>query len=302
MGWVGPSISLLMPAHPTIKHKENGMLIDKRVVGVNTVLLIIVVVTWGMFLTGCTSAEDKREYRDAQVRVIGSQVSARTEEGKADAAARAALYEAMAEVARNAPDSADAIAVALAVASVKEEEDSSGAIVQLHREQNEALEVAKVVAPALINTLGTVAIAGYQASVNKAQSDNAASVAIADSAANADVMRSVTQMATVGLDQEAVSVGGDYTVAGGDMDRSIDTSTASSTASTETSSVTETTSSVTDSYNQTTYTTTDGTKVSLEDIEALIGAGLTVKVIIDNEEVEVEQCPNGGLTFGGGSC
>jgi hypothetical protein len=242
-------------------------------------------------LTGCTSAQDKKEYRNAQVQVIGAQVSGRTEEGKADAAARAALYEAMAEVARNAPDSADAIAVALAVASVKEEEDSSGAIVQLHREQNEAVELTKALAPALISTIGTVAVAGYQASVNKTQSDNAASVAIADSAANADVMRSVTQMATVGLGRETVSVGGDYTTVGNDMDQSV---TTTSTASTESS-----VSTVTDSNNQTTYTTTDGTKVSLEDIEALLGAGLRVTVVIDDEPVEVEQCAD-TLTFGGG--
>ena len=254
-------------------------------------------------LTACTSAQDKKEYRDAQVQVIGAQVSGRTEEGKADAAARAALYAAMAEVARNAPDSADAIAVALAVSSVKEEADSSGAIVQLHREQNEMLEVAKVVAPALINTLGTVAVAGYQASVNKTQSDNAASVAIADSAANADVMRSVTQMATVGLGRETVSVGGDYTTVGNDMDQSVTTTTSStnteSSTSTNTSTNTSSVSTVTDSNNQTTYTTTDGTNVSLEDIEALLGAGLRVTVIIDGEPVEVTQCDE-TLTFGGG--
>lgn len=248
-------------------------------------------------LTACTSAQDKKEYRDAQVQVIGAQVSGRTEEGKADAAARAALYAAMAEVARNAPDSADAIAVALAVSSVKEEADSSGAIVQLHREQNEMLEVAKVVAPALINTLGTVAVAGYQSSVNKTQSDNAASVAIADSAASADVMRSVTQMATVGLGRDTVSVGGDYTTVGNDMDQSVTTSSTSSTSSTTTES--SSVSTVADSNNQTTYTTTDGTNVSLEDIEALLGAGLRVTVIIDGEEVEVTQCAE-TLTFGGG--
>ena len=248
-------------------------------------------------LTACTSAQDKKEYRDAQVQVIGAQVSGRTEEGKADAAARAALYAAMAEVARNAPDSADAIAVALAVSSVKEEADSSGAIVQLHREQNEMLEVAKVVAPALINTLGTVAVAGYQSSVNKTQSDNAASVAIADSAASADVMRSVTQMATVGLGRDTVSVGGDYTTVGNDMDQSVTTSSTSSTSSTTTES--SSVSTVADSNNQTTYTTTEGTNVSLEDIEALLGAGLRVTVIIDGEEVEVTQCAE-TLTFGGG--
>lgn len=263
-------------------------------------------------LTACTSAQDKREYRDAQARVIGSQVSARTEQGKADATARAALYEAMAEVARNAPDSADAIAVALAVASVQEEADTDGALVQLHREQNEVLEVAKVVAPALITTVGTVAIAGYQASVNKTQSDNAAAVAVADSAANADVMRSVTQMATVGLGRETVSVGGDYTTVGNDMDRSVTNTTSSTeissvTSSTEASSVTSSTetsstantTTTTDSYNQTTYTTADGTNVDIADIEALLGAGLRVTVIIDGEEVEVTQCED-TLTFGGG--
>jgi hypothetical protein len=252
-------------------------------------LLVLAVV---VALTGCTSAQEKREYRRAQVDVINSQVEARAREGSAEATARAALYAAMAEVARNAPDSADAIAVAMAVASVQEEEDTDGAIVQLHREQNEVLEVAKAVAPALINTLGTVAVAGYQASVNKTQSDNAASVAIADSAANADVMRSVTQMATVGLGRDTLTVGGDYTTVGNDMDQSVTTTTSST--STESSSV----STVTDSYNETTYTTTDGTNVSLEDIEALLANGIQVTVVIDGEEVEVEQCED-SLTFGG---
>ncbi len=252
-------------------------------------------------LTACTSAQDRREYRDAQARVIGSQVSARTEQGKADASARAALYEAMAEVAKNSPDSADAIAVAMAVASVQEETDTDGALVQLHREQNEAIEVVKAVAPALITTVGTVAVAGYQASVNKTQSDNAAAVAIADSAANADVMRSVTQMATVGLGRDTVSVAGDYTTVGNDMDQSVTTTTSSTSTeiNTETSTATSSVSTVTDSNNQTTYTTTDGTNVDLADIEALLGAGLRVTVIIDGEEVEVTQCEE-TLTFGGG--
>ena len=250
-------------------------------------------------LTGCTSAQEKREYRRAQVDVISTQVEARAREGSADATARAALYQAMAEVARNSPDSADAIAVAMAVASVQEEEDSTGAIVQLHREQNEAIEVVKAVAPALITTVGTVAVAGYQASVNKAQSDNAALVAIADSAANADVMRSVTQMATVGLGRDTLSVGGDYTTVGNDMDQSVTTTSTNTETNTETSTATSSVSTVTDSNNQTTYTTTEGTNVDLADIEALLGAGLRVTVIIDGEEVEVTQCDD-TLTFGGG--
>jgi hypothetical protein len=255
----------------------------------------IIALSIGVVLAGCTSAEQKQDYRDAQVQVIGAQVSGRTEEGKADAAARAALYAAMAEVARNAPDSADAIAVALAVSSVKEEADSSGAIVQLHREQNEAVELTKAIAPALIGAVSTVAVAGYQASVSKNNSDNAALVALGDSAADADIMRSVTNMASTGLSRETVSVGGDYTTAGNDMDQSVTTSSTNTATTTESSSV----STVTDSYNETIYTTTDGTNVSLEDIEALLGAGLRITVVIDGEEVEVTQCDD-TLTFGGG--
>ena len=147
----------------------------------------IAIISAGLILGGCTSAEQKQEYRNAQVQVIGAQVSGRTEQDKANAAARAALYQAMAEVARNAPDSADAIAVAMAVASVQEEEDTDGALVQLHREQNEAIEVVKAVAPALITTVGTIAVAGYQAICYlRTTADNAAIVALGDSAADAD--------------------------------------------------------------------------------------------------------------------
>ena len=261
----------------------------------------VLAVALGAYLTGCTSAEQKREYRNAQVQVIGAQVSGRTEQDKANASARAALYQAMAEVARNAPDSADAIAVAMAVASVQEEADSSGAIVQLHREQNEAIEVVKAVAPALITTVGTVAVAGYQASVSKNNSDNAAIVALGDSAADADIMRSVTNMASTGLGRDTLSVGGDYTTVGNDMDQSVTTSSTNTETNTTTDTNTETSSvsTVTDSYNETIYQTSEGTNVSLADIEALIANGIAVTVIIDGEEVEVTQCDD-TLTFGGG--
>ena len=261
----------------------------------------IIALSIGAVLAGCTSAEQKQDYRDAQVQVIGAQVSGRTEQDKANASARAALYQAMAEVAKNAPDSADAIAVAMAVASVQEEADSSGAIVQLHREQNEAVELTKAIAPALIGTLGTVAVAGYQASVSKNNSDNAAIVALGDSAADASIMQSVTEMAAIGLSQNSVSVGGDYTTVGNDMDQSVTTSSTNTETNTTTDTNTETSSvsTVTDSYNETIYQTSEGTNVSLADIEALIANGIAVTVIIDGEEVEVTQCDD-TLTFGGG--
>jgi hypothetical protein len=272
------------------------MQIDKKDVVIKTVLLSIVIFTLGPLLVGCTSAEQKKEYRDAQVSVISTQVDARAKESSADAAARIALYAAMAEVARTSPSSADAIAVAMAISSVKEESSSDNGIVQLHKEQSEAVEIAKYVAPSLIQTLGTVAIAGYQSSVSKNNSDNAALVALGESGKDADIMRSVTDMASVGLSRDTVSVGGDYNEAGGSIDQSINTSTAQ--ANTTTSEQNDM--SVTNSNNQTTYQTSDGTNVSLADIEALIANGIQVTVIIDGEEVEVQQCED-ELTFGG-SC
>jgi carbohydrate-binding DOMON domain-containing protein len=94
-------------------------------------------------------------------------------------------------------------------------------------------------------------------------------------------------------------------VTGGNVDQSTQTSTATST-NTETNTTTTTTTN-TDSNNVTEYVTneyvtTEGTNVSLEDIQALLANNLEVTVLIDGEAVEVEQCEDGGLTFGGDTC
>ena len=248
-------------------------------------------------MSACTSTQEKREYRRSQVEVISTQVEARSRDNSAGAQARVALYEAMAEVARSAPDSADAIAVAMAISSVREESDTTGPIVQLHREQNEALEVVKAVAPSLIGVLGTVGTVSLNADVAKTQSRNNAAIQINDSQQDARIVEAVAGLGAAASAQVGTSVGGDYYVTGGDLDQSTVTSTATTT-STSTETSTETTS---DSNNVTTYTTTDGTSVTLEDIQELLESNLRVTVLIDDEEVEVEQCPDGSLTFGGGS-
>ena len=279
-------------------HKENGMLTDKQLNFIRVLLFVFVVVTWSMYLTGCSSAADKRDYRDSQVEIISSQSKSRASERSADAAARVALYQAMAAVAQSSPESADAIAVALAISSVNDAEDDTDVIATLHREESEAVKIAQAVGPALITTIGTVAVAGYQSSVSKNNSNNAALVALGDSASDAQIMKSVTDMAAVGLDRGSVNVGGDYTTVGNDMDQSMTSTVSSAETSSVTTTTETTTETTTDSYNETTYTTTDGTNVSLEDIEALLGAGLRITVVIDGEEVEVTQCED-TLTFGG---
>ena len=107
-------------------------------------------------------------------------------------------------------------------------------------------------------------------------------------------------MASVGLNRDSISVGGDYNQSGGNMDQSISSITEQSTNTTTTNTTTseQNDMSVQDSNNV--YTTTDGTLVSMADLEALIANGIEVTVIIDGEEVPVESCDD-ELTFGG-SC
>ena len=273
-------------------------------IGIIAILILV--------LAGCTSQEEKREYRQAQVSMVQTQVSAKTQQDIADATARTALYEAMARVAASSPDNADAIAVALAVSSVREETKDSQQIVQLQREENETLAVVKAVAPALLTTLGTVGVAAIQGEVNKTQSDNAAAVSIAQAATEASVMENVTSMATAGLLNAGsrVTTGGDYMIAD-NIDQSVTTTSASTESYSESNSSTTSTTETNDSYNQVTtdsnnvYESTTGSLLSFGDIEALLASGMRVTVVIEGQEVEVEQaeCPDGstGLTFGGGS-
>lgn len=216
-------------------------------------ITIAVIAILILVLAGCTSQEEKREYRQAQVDMVQTQVNAKTQQDIADATARQALYDAMAAVAAASPENADAIAVALAISSVREEEDDSQPIVQLQREQNEMVEIAKSVAPALITTIGQVGVAAIQADVNKTQSDNAAAVAIADAATDADIMRSVTSMASIGLTNSGTSVSGDF-YAADNIDQSVTDNTTVSDSYNQSSSETQTTTTtqtVSDSYNNT---------------------------------------------------
>ena len=273
-----------------------------------------------LILGGCTSQEARQAHQDGQVEIIRTQVDARTQQRIADATARTALYEAMARVAATNPESSDAIAVALAVSSVRDEDSAdTGSLVQLQAQRNEAVELAKAVAPALITTVGTLGVAAIQGETNRAASANARDIAIADSAADADIMRSVTGMATAGLANAGTDIGGDYYVAGGDIDQSVTTTNTSinTSTTTETNTLTNTTDSynpssdtytTSNTYNQQTYTTTGGDSLTFDELRDLVLQGLNFTVIIDGEEVTVEPtddsaCPGGepGLTFGAGS-
>ena len=118
--------------------------------------------------------------------MVDKQMQARAQMEVDKARAQAALYNAMAQIAQNNPDSADAIAVGMALAVSKQDESGNfGPVVTLSQEKDAAQEWAKILAAPLINTVGTVAVAGINASVQRNASDNMAKVSMQENETDA---------------------------------------------------------------------------------------------------------------------
>lgn len=252
-----------------------------------------------LILAACTTHENKESYRQAQIDMVRQQQAHRASVEAQRSAAETAKWQAAKDIVAANPESADAFAVAMAVSVVQQANDDDAPIVQLQREENEALEVVKAVAPALITTLGTVGTVALNASVAKTQSRNNAAVQINDSQQDARIVEAVAGLGVAASSQASSStaVNGDYYVAGGDIDQS--------TTQDSYNPVDNTNNAVDNSNNavdNSTYTTTTGDTLTVEELTALIANGLQITVIIDGEEVPVEQCEDGGLTFGGDSC
>ena len=256
-----------------------------------------------LVLTGCTSAEQKQEYRNAQVEMVRTQVQSREQIALQREQAQAKMWEAAAEIVKANPESAPAFAVVMGVRVANGEEQNDAPMVSLQREENEALAVVKAVAPALVTTLGNVGVAAIQADVNKTQSDNAARVAIADATTDADIMRSVTGMAEAGLSRATTQVGGDYYVAD-TIDQKITEASNESTAEASynlTSGGGNTGDNTADGGDGNSFEGADGSSLTREDIIKLLEAGMSVSVMIAGEEVEVSSC-DGTLVFGYEEC
>ena len=253
-----------------------------------------------LFILGaCTSVEDKAAYRQAQIDMVRQQQQTKQAIATQREQAEAEKWKHAAAIVAANPESADAFAVAMAVSVVTNNSQDDAPVVTLQRESNEALEVVKAVAPSLINVLGTVGTVALNADVAKTQSRNNAAIQINDSQQDARIVEAVAGLGVAASSQVGTSVGGDYYVTGGDLDQSTATSTATTT-NTETTTNTDS-NNVTEAVTNE-YVTTEGTNVSLEDIQALLANNLEVTVLIDGEPVEVEQCEDGGLTFGGDTC
>ena len=159
-----------------------------------------------LLLASCSSLEEKQAHNEAQIRMIAVQREAQEAERLADADAKKALYEALASVAQANPEQAGAVTVALAVQGITEESSSATPIVQLQRQENTALEVAKVVLPSAVNLATGLGVAAINANVAKTQSDNAARVQINDAQQDANIVNAVAGLGSTAVQNAGTSI------------------------------------------------------------------------------------------------
>ena len=136
-----------------------------------------------MLATGCATADQrmasKADYRDSQIELVKVQAEAETARQTNHAIAQQQMWKSMAEVVKSNPDSASHFAIVMAVAAARgaSEPGDSPDTATLNREQDvTALDYVKVIAPALINTVGTVGAGAIAAETIRNASDNAREV------------------------------------------------------------------------------------------------------------------------------
>ncbi len=209
------------------------------------------VVFLAVLLAGCTSLEKQQSNEQAQVEIVRVQREALARESASEAQARAALYNSLASIVAASPESADAAVLAIAMVGQDSSSDGSEApLVTLARQQNDAIELTKALAPTIGGVITNVGMAALNASVSKASIRQQAAVSINDSNNDAQIVASVSE-----LGQRAVaSVGDNYVV-----NDSAQLITGTFTANTDSYNTNETyqTSEITDAYNQTDNSATD---------------------------------------------
>ena len=136
-----------------------------------------------MLATGCATADQrmasKADYRDSQIEAIKVQAEAETARQTNHALAQQQMWQSMAEVVKSNPDSASHFAIVMAVAAARgaaEPGDSPAAATLKTERDTTALDYVKVIAPALINTVGTVGAGAIAAETIRNASDNAREV------------------------------------------------------------------------------------------------------------------------------
>ena len=237
-------------------------------------------------LTGCatTKGNDRHAQHAAdQIRMVAVQREAAVQEAQADAESNAALVEALAEVARNSPESANAAVVALAVIGVRRagESESDTPVIALQRQQNEALEWTKALAPTVGGLVTGLGVAAINADVTKNAQDANRDIQINDANSDVAIVQAVSNLGQAAANSVGTEVGGDYYSVTDSGVISQDTNTADSNNTTTTTETTTTTSTEVALNTTLNY---EGDSMTLADLIAqLQSAGATYSIDLDGD-------------------
>ena len=242
-------------------------------------------------ITGCATSKGNQrqaEHNASQVRMIAVQREAMEQEALLESQERAALYQAISNVAATNPEHSPAALVALAVIGTRDSEESSDApLVSLQRQQNDALEWTKALAPTVGGLITGVGIAAINAETQRNASDNNRDILLGDQAADTAIVQAVAGLGSVAATQNGIEVGGNYydLEDSASVDNSTTTSTSEDTTTTSTSTDTETTSTTTTtSFSLDTTLSYAGQAMTLAAlIEQLKGAGATYSIDLDGD-------------------
>jgi hypothetical protein len=240
-------------------------------------------------ITGCATEKGnvrQAEHNASQVRMIAVQREAMEQEALLESQERAALYQAISNVAATNPEHSPAALVALAVIGVRDSEESTDApLVSLQRQQNDALEWTKALAPTVGGLITGVGIAAINAETQRNASDNNRDILLGDQTADTKIVQAVAGLGSVAATQTGIEVGGDYydLEDSASVDNSTTTSTSSDTTSTDTAT-TSTTTTTTTSFSLDTTLSYAGQAMTLAAlIEQLKGAGATYSIDLDGD-------------------
>ena len=246
-----------------------------------------IVCTMGLtMMVGCATERGNirhAEHARAQIEMVAVQREAAVQEAQADAESNAALVEALAEVARNSPESANAAVVALAVIGVRRagESESDTPVIALQRQQNEALEWTKALAPTVGGLVTGLGVAAINADVTKNAQDANRDIQINDANSDVAIVQAVAGLGQAAANSVGTEVGGDYysVTDSGSIDQSVNTADSNNTTTT-----TETTTTTSTEVALNTTLNYDGKGMTLSDlITQLQNAGATYSIDLDGD-------------------
>ena len=254
------------------------------------------IIVAALVLVACTSIEERDAHMQNQITMVKVQKDADSKLAIAEANAKVALYEALADVARTNPEQASAVVVAMAVQGAGQETEAGDTrIVPLQPLQNETLEYARVFAAPLMNATTAVATAYINADVAKTQSNNAAKVQVTDALQDSRIVEAVAGVGMAAANNSGLSVSGDnYTLSdSASISQDQVSNVAETTTTTTTTTETNTSSEIADSYNTTTYegedVTYEGQSFSLPNLLSYLqGTGLAYNLTIGDTVYTVD--------------